>query len=253
MKIDFPRNEDISKLQVLWQEAFGDTKEFIDLFFTNGFSSDRARCIITEGRAIAALYWFECEAHGEKIAYIYAVATTKSHRGKGLCRILMEDTHRHLKESGFKSAILVPASSSLFGFYEKMGYKTCSYVTEFECTASDESTPLTKLCMEDFLRIRRSFLAAGDVIQEKENINFLSSYTDFYSGESFVIAVRKENNTLICSEILGDLSKAPHIVNSLGCEKGVFRTKGNEKPFAMLYPLTEEAFPSPSYFGFAFD
>lgn len=251
MKIDFPALQDIPKLQKLWQEAFGDTQEFLDLFFTYGFSTDRCRCIIAEDGAAAALYWFECEAFGEKIAYIYAVATAKKHRGKGLCRKLMEDTHRQLESTGFKGAVLVPASHSLFEFYEKMGYKTCSYMREFECTAADSPIPLTKLTAEEFSHIRRKYLSTEDVIQEKENLRFLSSYTDFYSGESFIIATRKEESTLICTEILGDTSKSPYIVKALGCEKGVFRTKEEEKPFAMYYPLS--CAPAPTYLGFAFD
>lgn len=251
MKIDFPTLQDIPKLQRLWQEAFGDTQEFLDLFFTYGFSTDRCRCIITEDGAAAALYWLECEAFGERIAYIYAVATAKKHRGKGLCRKLMEDTHRQLESTGFKGAVLVPATPSLFEFYEKMGYKTCACVREFECTAADSSIPLTKLTAEDFANLRRKYLSAEDVIQEKENLRFLSSYTDFYSGESFIIAARREENTLICTEILGDTSKAAYIVKALGCKKGAFRTKGTEKPFAMYYPLSPAL--APSYLGFAFD
>ncbi len=45
MKIDFPVPKQYKQLTALWQEAFGDTEEFIDGFFCTAFSPARCRCI----------------------------------------------------------------------------------------------------------------------------------------------------------------------------------------------------------------
>ena len=89
--------KDIPCLRQLWQQAFGDSDAFLDKFFQVGFSFDRCQCIRHGADIAAALYWFDCTWNSKKVAYIYAVATDKAHRGKGLCRRLLEDTHAHLR------------------------------------------------------------------------------------------------------------------------------------------------------------
>ena len=112
----------ITDLKKLWQEAFGDPESFIDGFFTTGYCPERSMTIEEDGMPIAALYWFDGHTNGKKMAYIYAVATAKAQRGKGLCKTLMEDTHSHLKNLGYAATILVPGEKGLFAMYEKMGY-----------------------------------------------------------------------------------------------------------------------------------
>ncbi len=253
MNIKSPTKANIPSLRCLWQEAFGDTDEFLDLFFCNGFSSERCLFIEEENSIAAVLYWFDCEWEGRKLAYIYAVATAKAHRGKGLCHKLMEHTHLHLKNASYTGAVLVPGSPSLFKFYESMGYRTSCFVHEFVCPAAEERVNLKKVSKEEFGALRRHFLPKHSVIQENENLDFLSSYACFYAGEDFILAAYKDGGTLICPEILGNTESAPGIVRALGCEKGIFRTPGITKPFAMYLPLQEESETAPSYLGFAFD
>ncbi len=253
MNIKSPLHTDIPHLRRLWQEAFGDTEEFLDLFFAQGFSPKRCLYIEEEGNAAAVLYWFDCEWNGKKIAYIYAVATAKAHRGKGLCHKLMDHTHKHLKDAGYAGAILVPGSPSLFKFYESMGYKTSCYVQEFTCSAEEGKINLTKITKDDFAALRRKYLPENSVIQENENLDFLSSYATFYKGDDFILAAYKDKNNLVCPEISGNTENAPQIVNALGCKKGLFRTCGDFMPFAMYLPLQESDNTHPEYFGFAFD
>ena len=62
-------------LKKLWKTVFGDSDSFIDTFFQIAFSPDRCRFTEENGEIICALYWFDCEYDGGKLAYIYAVAT----------------------------------------------------------------------------------------------------------------------------------------------------------------------------------
>ena len=251
MNIKPPNANDIPKLRALWKEAFSDTDEFLDVFFSCAFSADRSFCIKDKSEVVAALYVFDCLFENSKIAYIYAVATAKSHRGKGLCHRLMEHTHNTLKAKGYKGAILVPGSKSLFDFYEKMGYKTCCHLREENISAKENSESLKKITSAEYASLRRKFLPEGGVIQEGENLTFLSTYAEFYKGEDFIMASSKENSTLICHELLGNCEKFPYILSALGCKSGHFRTTGKDTPFAMYLPFEGEKYPS--YFGFAFD
>lgn len=240
-------------LFTLWQEAFGDSEAFLNTFWQTAFASHRCRCIIKDNEALAALYIFDCLYKGKKLAYIYAVATAKAHRGKGLCTLLMADTHRYLIKKGYTGAILVPAKEALFAFYENMGYKICSYVNEYEVTPAVDTIPLTEINCDEYATLRREHLDEGAVLQEGENLSFLSTYAKFYKGEDFIFCTYIEDTKLNCLEILGNTEKCAEIVKTLNCEKGVFRTKGKDKPFAMYYPLSDTFTEMPSYLGFAFD
>ena len=120
MTIDSPKIDQLPQLRALWKEAFGDTDAYLDSFFTLGFSPERCRCMTEDGQVSAALYWFDCSCQGARLAYLYAVATAENRRGVGLCRLLMDNTHAHLKKAGYAGAILVPASASLRQMYEKI-------------------------------------------------------------------------------------------------------------------------------------
>ena len=252
MKIDFPVPSQIPELRNLWQTAFGDTEEFIDGFFFTGFSYARCRCVTIGGTLAAALYWFDVECRGQRMAYIYGVATHPDHRGKGLCRKLMADTHAHLTLRGYRGAVLVPQGESLRGMYAAMGYRDFGGISEFVCTAGPEIAQLHRIDRDEYAALRRRYLPEGGVIQEGDSICFLETMAFFYAGPHFVLAAATEGQKLHSPEILGDLSAAPGILTALGCAGGTFRHPGEGEKFAMFLPLTDHA-RIPDYFGLAFD
>lgn len=253
-----PLSSQIHELRTLWKETFGDTDEFLDLFHSTAFSLNRCRCAVQDGKIVAALYWFDCSFSGNSIAYIYAVATAKEYRGQGICHALMESTHMHLKELGYAGAILSPASKSLFDFYEKMGYKTCAYNDELifkeDSLYAFEKSDITirKIDKNEFARLRQDFLPKDAVLQENENLDFLETQAEFFTGKNFLLTAQKNDSHLQGIEFLGDTSVIPAILQALHCTSGNFRTVGKENPFGMYYAFTE-ATSTPSYIGFVFD
>lgn len=250
MNIKAPDASCISGLRALWQEAFGDTDVFLDGFFHTVWSPERSFCLLTEGEVAAALYWFDCEYKGRKIAYVYAVATGKKHRGKGLCRALMAHTHAHLPTKGYSGAVLVPAEG-LFSMYESMGYRVCGTVTEFSSRAADTPVSLRNIDAGEYARLRRELLPVGGIVQEGQNLAFLQTMASFYAGKDFLLCGTAQDGTFYCQELLENAQTASGILKALGCEKGNFRIPGSEKDFAMYLPFDDA--PPPTYFGLAFD
>lgn len=242
MKIDYPLEMQIPGLRSLWKEAFGDSDAFLDIFWDTAFSADRCRCITVDGQVAAALYWFDCRLDDRPIAYVYAVATAKTFRGQGLCRKLMDDTRLLLADLGYSGIILVP-EMHLIGMYEGMGYKVCSYVREFTCRASSNPVVLQEISAAEYADLRRQYLPKGGVVQENENLQFLSGISKLYTGDGFLYAEE--------AELLGNAGAAPGILAALGKTSGTFRCPGNEIPFAMYLPLDNQR--APAYFGLAFD
>lgn len=252
MRIDAPSAAHIPQLQQLWQLAFGDETDFIVNFFENGFSLERCRCVFQEGEIGASLYWFDGECSGQKLAYLYGVATHPDFRGQGLCRALMEDTHRHLRALGYHSALLLPQKEPLREMYRKMGYRDCTTITEFFCTDDPYPLPMHAIDPEEYARLRRDLLPRGSVVQEGSNLAFLSSYARFYKGMDFLLCACPDGDGLMGLELLGNREAAPGILCSLGYAQGTFRTPGEKKSFAMFLPLKADA-AEPTYFAFAFD
>lgn len=248
MIIDRPLPEQIPQLRRLWQEAFGDTDAFLDIFFHRAFSADRCRCITCDGSVIAALYWFDCQWQEQQLAYIYAVATAKDRQGQGLCRRLMDDTHQQLRQDGYDGAILCPANEGLFAMYGKFGYRTCSYVQNFSCAAGGEPIELKEATPAEYAAARRALLPENSVLQEGITLDFLQTYARLYTGSDFALAAYPDEGELVVCELLDNPESAPRILTALGFKQGSFRTPGNQTPFAMYLSLTKDP-TMPTYFG----
>ena len=252
MNIEAPQKKHEAALRRLWKEAFGDSDAFLDIFWATAFSPSRCRCVTEGDRVLSALYWFDASCRGERLAYLYAIATAESQRGKGLCRRLMEDTHRLLREKGYRGALLVPSEPSLFGFYGRLGYQTATYIEEISAQASERAISLHPLTGTEYAHLRRRYLPEGGVVQEGEALALLEKSASFYRGEGVLLAVECEKGRARLAELLGDAALLPDILCALRCKEGSARTVGEGRPFSMLLPLAPEA-PCPSYFGLALD
>lgn len=250
MKPEHPKVEHLPALRQLWQEAFGDTDAFLDAFFGAAYSPERCLCIVEGERALSAAYWLDAQMVSGKAAYIYALATAKDQRGKGLAHAVMEAVQEELKAQGYAAAILVPGEPGLSRLYGSMGYRFFGGIRSVSAIAQSPGVTLRKISGDEYAALRRSYLPYGAVIQDKENMRFLESYAQLYAGEDFLLAAYVEDDTVSGLELLGNTEKAPHILYTLTVKQGSFRTPGEEH-FAMWLPLQE--CEEPTYFGIAFD
>ena len=179
MIIKHPEKENIPALTALWMQAFGDTEAFIETFFATGYASDRCMLCLEEDSVVAALYWFDCSWENRKIAYLYAIATDKAHRGKGICNALMKHTHNHLQEQRYAGALLVPAEESLESFYGKMDYTSIA-PSEFSCDELPKDSDFEKITPEQYLSLRQQYLPQGGVQHALPAMGYLSAFANFY-------------------------------------------------------------------------
>lgn len=250
MKIDHPKASEIPGLRRLWKQAFGDTDAFLDLFFATAFDPKRSLCAV-DGDAVAAMYWLDGTCRGKPVAYLYAVATDKEFRGRGLCRALTERAHEILKTRGYAGAVLVPAEPGLFEMYGKMGYRDCSSVNEWDVPAGKTPLPLKELTAETFAAARREWLPEGGVVQEGPVLGLLAGMGRFYAGDGVLLTAIRDGDALWVPELLGDSKNGPAIVAALGVARGKFRGPGTKLKFAMYHGFDDS--PAPTYLGFALD
>ncbi len=245
-----PADLDIDGLKRLWQEAFGDTDAFLAHFYEAAYSPERCRCVKLHGEVAAALYWFDCEAYGKPYAYVYAVATAKRYRGRGLCRKLMAQTHEDMEKMGYHGAILVPADAGLQKMYAAMGYEAFSGTEMLRCSAAEMAAGIKEIDAQRYATLRRDYLQDGDVRQEGKNLTFLSGFSRFYEGADFLLTADLRDGCVYGAELLGCTEKAEEIVKALGCVRGEFRVRGKDI-FAMCRLMNGGRMPT--YFALAFD
>ena len=239
MTIEFrpPRPDEEGQLRALFTEAFGD-EGFTELFFRTGFAPDR--CLVAaDGAVLAALHWFDSTLDGKDAAYIYGIAAFAAHRGRGIGSQLIRAALEHLD----RPALLVPAEPSLFGYYERFGFRAVSAIGE-KTVAAGTPLPIRPLTAAEYAKLRRENLPARSVIQEGPCLDLLAGYAAFYATAHAVAAVSEQ----MVWELLGDEEEAPGLIAALGLPSAQVRTPGPGRPFAMGIGID-----GPVYLGLALD
>lgn len=246
----FSRTEDRPALTALWQQAFGDENAFIDGFFETGYAPERSRVAVWEGRLAGMLYWFDCDLQGQKIAYVYAVATEKTLRGRGIATGLMEDVHSLLRKQGYAAVVLSPGSEGLYRFYGNMGYVTAGYRRELTFGAGTP-IPVRETEPGEYALLRRALLPENGIRQEGVSLAFLHRFARFYAGEGFCATVSRAEP--FCMEFLGQDEQIPGFLGAIGLREALVRGPGGMTPNAMVKRF--RAIPSGEdfYLGFPFD
>lgn len=247
-----PKPDHIPALRALWKEAFGDPDAFLDIFFSTAFSPERCLCLLDGEIPVSAVYWMDMQCCGQKMAYLYAVATAQSCRGRGYAGRLLQAAQETLKTSGYSAALLVPQKQELAALYERCGYRYCTEIQETDCTCAGKPLCLSVITAAEYDRIRNRLLPPDAVQLGAEGLLLLGALMQFYAGDGIAMAGEREGEHFLCREYLGDVRNIPGVLQTLGCSTGSFRMPGAGRPFAMLRPLSQDA-AVPGYLGFAFD
>ena len=238
----------VEQLKALWQEAFGDSPEFIEDFFRLAYSPEHCRVLRQDGTAAAALYWFDCTCGGAQMAYLYAVATGVRFRNRGLCRALLENTLKELTGLGYRAALLSPATDSLQDMYRKLGFSPACGLGFREAAVGTSALSVQAVTPEVYAAARLRLLPPGGVQQALPFFQVLGLDSRLFVGDGFVLAARQEGDVLSVQDFLGDTSAAPGILVALGCRTGRFPQSGGGDAPVFFRRLSPTA-PVPRYFG----
>lgn len=250
-------HKDIPALRLLWKEAFGDTDAFLDTFFSLAFSPER--CFVgEEGDKVAgAMYLFPCTCRGQSLSYVYAVATAKSHRGRGIATELLEYTARQREKAGDRALILVPGSRELVRFYANRGFVPCAPQGRLRARSGGVRVPLKPLSPRRYGELRLGLLPSDGVVQEGVSLDFLGENVRLYGGKDLLLAAYVDDTgmvqgvELLCQD---PVKLCPGILKSLGAEEGIFRVPYEKgRPYALFRPMPSWEGDSPAYFAFSFD
>ncbi|MDR0794673.1 MAG: GNAT family N-acetyltransferase [Tannerella sp.] len=114
------------QIMELWKQSFGDTDDYIRLFFERAYRDDQTLVFKQNGRIVSALQIlpYEMSYCGTTLTagYICGVCTLSSERGKGLMSRLMIQALEEMGNHNFAIAVIIPASTSLFDLYRRFDF-----------------------------------------------------------------------------------------------------------------------------------
>ena len=190
---------DIFPIASLWGEAFGDSREAVEEFFQT-FPNCISYVAEENGQILSMVHGLpQLLSPDTKAAYIYAVATAKAHRGRGLCRNLMEFAEKDLKSRGFDAGVLTPGEESLFDFYEKIGYETAFFRHR---TPFSGGRPID---LTDYLRRRETLVPTAHMVYDKTTLAYAQKLygLTFYETETGIAAAGEAYTAEVLPEDLG--------------------------------------------------
>lgn len=271
MTPDISRPADIPVLRKLWTQAFGDGDDLLDPFFSKLYRPEDTFVIREDGQAKAMAFQLPvtiCEgSRGWRAAYLYAVATDETARGRGFCTELLDYAGEVLAERGCKALLLVPGEPELRAFYRARGYAGFSTVDWFETEVTPWPGQVERIEPPEYLELREGLLTGRayvscpvPVLAFQERIARLQSGGLYHLSdgktEGCACAALDGKNRAVVYELLwpGEREQGATLAaRAVGAVRAVARMPGEGEPFAMVRWLTEAPALSNPYFGIALD
>ncbi len=116
----------IGQIRSLWLEAFADTpeeREALSSFLIYHYSPEQMLSHEEQGQIVSMLHMIPFQTNIGRVSYIYAVATSKEYRGRGVAGSLLKQAEQIARKRGDMALVLIPAGDGLIDFYSQHGYE----------------------------------------------------------------------------------------------------------------------------------
>ena len=207
---------------ILYKKVFCEDSEEFAQNFTDRYFDKCCRYIISGGKLVSMLYLLDCSIFdGEKTysaKYLYAAATHPDYQHKGLMSNLIKSA---LAEE--KNIVTKPATRELFSFYEKFGFKVCSYSTGFNVCVDERF----KVSDKEYIYYRNMLLENTPHIT-LEDMDFALAGIELYANDNFCAAFDRQEQKVKeyiskdKEKLLGDIPFAMWTVENPICNRVYF-------------------------------
>lgn len=127
----------LQMIRDLWREAFHDSEEFMDIYFSMKYTPEVNMAVFDGDRLAAAAqllpYPFRFLGHSIAMGYVSGLATAELYRRRGYASQILSEVHQRLFREGAVFSFLIPGSPALREFYRKSehgGYATVAHRVE---------------------------------------------------------------------------------------------------------------------------
>ncbi|MCI8649079.1 MAG: GNAT family N-acetyltransferase [Anaerotruncus sp.] len=242
--IQFAEESMRGTLRALWQECFGDSNEYVDLYFAQHEISRHTMVFIDGENPVSMLSLLPMtvvtRAGILPARYIYAVATKQSYRGRGISTKMLKAAHKHMKSIGVKLSVLVPANGPLYNFYARRGFDTAFYsglaiVPASEILPFRGSFAISEASPDAFMQIReRAFAGRTMFVRwDGDALAYRLTETAFNGGETLLLNTGSANAVAVCHNHNGQV-----LVKELALDR---------MPFETALSLLEEKYHAQEY------
>jgi len=198
--IQFANEHTAPLVRQMWKICFGDSDEFINLYFAHKYKNENTLIYFEGDKAVASLqmlpYTINFYEQEIPFAYLAGLCTLPEYRKKGYMAQLIDKSHQLIAERNIPLSILIPAEDWLFGFYEKYGYEQV-----FE--KDDNPLPLKEIL--DIYQDEKEAYNAFDLLFRPLDFCVQKSFEDF-------VAIREEYEQDGCP-VKNNLSGMVHIID----------------------------------------
>lgn len=162
--IAFANDNTAPLVRRMWKTCFGDTDEYMDIFFAKKYRNENTLIYFEEGEAVASLqmlpYTITFYRQSLSFAYLAGLCTLPQHRQKGYMAQLIKEAHKVIEKRNITMAILIPAEEWLYKFYEKYGYTRV-----FD--KDEEPIPLADILYKN-TEVKKAYKAFNALFEDKD-------------------------------------------------------------------------------------
>lgn len=244
MLIEFSNGNDKEGLYSLWQRVFGDSKEFLDKFFSVFYKEKNTVVCRDNGKVVSMLFLIPADITVKNVSfkafYIYAAATDENYRKQGIMSKLLDFSREYSEKAGFDFLFLHPANDGLYNYYEKNGFCTAFYERNTEVTRN--MLEKTNFGNYNYVRWNCDTVNFNSFMSDGEAFNCEHGYADIYrkNGEICVHNFCADNVQKLLLSVM-DEYKTDSLLVSLPSMFGEFG--GRRKKTGMLLPLNGNKLP----------
>ena len=132
--ISYGKTEWIPQMKALWHQTFGDDEQYLEAFFSKIYQDENTLVYVLDKKVAAILfmipYQYRHDGTEEEAVYLYALATAPKYRGQTIMTRLIHKSIEISRQRGYAAMILIPSEKTLFNYYSRFGFQTCSDIVK---------------------------------------------------------------------------------------------------------------------------
>lgn len=201
----------------LWEAVFGDDQAISERLLNDFAGAENIYVAVDNDKVIGQLLAVPCEVKGVKGSYLYALGTDPDYRSQGVMSKLMEFAECEAVKDNQSFFVLIPASNSLFEYYESKGFETIYMKNiklneELILSKDTVNIEVGQIPIKLFVKLREKLLDAEVVTFDNKRTSleledlWLSGFSSVYCSTGYAIFFAA-GSTLIITEIGADCQK----------------------------------------------
>ena len=267
--------EERKQVLSLWQEVFEDAPPEAERYLDKFVGQGHQYTAVDGGHVVAILSCVPCCWGGLSGAYFFALATCPSRRGEGIMSNLMAHVEAECRALGNAFTCLIPASASLFSYYQSRGYKTLylrALTKQISVVGNAATLHTTELCPKELGSLRNRYRPGRTIVFSDARMDVVLKTVRHSGGklavadDAYAVYLEKEGHLVVAEMAAESNEAALALMNAL--EKGregdkailtlpgdspLFDGEGSLLQAAQYKPLLKEAEGAVAYLRFGID